>query len=146
MEISISNQCITFIISIILGGILSLVYDLFRILRYILPENNILIGVEDIIYSLICGIFCMKYILWASSGKLRGYLIFGMVLGWIICHFSLSKIFFELARIIINIISWIYKQTLGRILKLLLKILKNTCKILKKSLKDSRNLLYNLIK
>ena len=121
-------------------------YDLFRIMRYVLPENNVLIGIEDVIYSLICGIFCMRYVLFASSGKLRGYLILGMFLGWIICHFSVSKIFFEVARRIIDIIKWIYIQTLGRILKLLLKILKNAFKMFKKSLKDSRNLLYNLIK
>lgn len=164
MEISISHQCQTFLLAIALGGGLSLCYDLFRFLRLLLPEQKLLITVEDLLYCLLCGVVTMEYALWASQGKLRAYLLLGEFLGWVICHFTFGQLLFaafqKLIPLLFGFLRIVYRCTLYPIYKILKKILSiftalqnKMAKICKKvaircnfSLKQRAILLYNLRK
>ncbi len=164
MEISITHQCQTFLLSVVIGAGLSLCYDCFRFLRLLLPEKKILIAAEDMLYCLLCGAVTMRYALWASQGKLRAYLILGELLGWIICHFSVGQLLFavfqRLIPILCVILRLVYRCTLYPIYKILKKICSiftaiqnKMAKICKKvcihcnfSLKQRAILLYNLRK
>ena len=157
MEISINQQCGSFLLAIALGAGLSLLYDLFRILRLILPESVPRIAVEDVLYCLLAGAGTMKFLLWACQGKLRAYVFFGEILGWVICHFSLSQLVLTLSEKIISLLKKIlrllYRLTLRPILLLFAGIFRFVGKIFKKLslkrkffLKQRGILLYNLIK
>ena len=160
MEISISHQCRCFLLALGLGAGLSLLYDCFRILRLILPENRLLIAGEDLLYCLLCGSFTLRFALFAEQGRLRGYLLLGELLGWLLCHFSLGELILKISRPILRLISRITSLFLRPIAKLLQGILsffagigkfveKNCKKLslqLKFFLKRRGLLLYNLIK
>lgn len=126
MEISITHQCQTFLLALAVGGGLSLCYDFFRFLRLLLPEQKLLIALEDLLYCLLCGIVTMKYALWASQGKLRAYLLLGEFLGWVICHFTLGQLLFaafqKMTPILFAVLRFIYGCTLYPIYKILKKI------------------------
>ena len=160
MEISISHQCWTFLLSIAVGAGLSLLYDLFRLLRLILPEQTWRIALEDVLYCFLCGWVILRFALWADMGRLRGYLLLGEGLGWILCHFTIGQLFYALAQRLIRLLKKILTVLLSPFYKLLKKILslftgllatwKKICKKLsfrrKFFLKQRAILLYNLIK
>jgi len=164
MEISISHQCQSFLIALVVGGGLSLCYDFFRFLRLLLPERKVLIAAEDMLYCLLCGAVTMEYALWVSQGKLRAYLLLGEFLGWIICHFSVGQLLFtafqKLVPLLYTFLRILHHCTLYPIFKILRAIwslftaLSNKiAKLFKKisircnfSLKQRAILLYNLRK
>lgn len=63
---AISEQAASLGVSILIGGALFLLYDIFRIFRRVVPHGNFWIGVEDFFYLalLYCCSFCD-----AVSGK-----------------------------------------------------------------------------
>ena len=160
MEISISHQCRCFLLALLLGAALSLLYDVFRILRLILPENQLLIAVEDLLYLLLCGLFTMRFALYAEQGRLRGYLLFGEALGWLLCHLTAGEMILRIARPLIRLIY----RVISILLTPLLWILQRICRIFRRFvdflgknfkkvsiqrkffLKRRAILLYNLIK
>ncbi len=160
MGISISHHCQSFLVSLAVGAALSLIYDIFRILHHVHPEKRWLIAAEDICYLIIFSKITMELALWAARGRLRAYILLGEALGWIICHFSLSQIFFKVSCrilwLLIKIISIVLRPIRG-ILRLIqrlicfiakksVKIFKNIAVPIKFSLKHRVILLYNQIK
>lgn len=157
MEISITQQCQTFLLALLLGAALSLLYDGFRLLRLILPEQCWRINLEDIFYCLLCAFFTLHYALEWEQGRLRSYLLLGELLGWLLCHFTLGQLIYETAKVLFR---WLWRcifhpltALLGKILAIPAKIIKKLGKICKKSsvrakffLKRRGLLLYNLIK
>lgn len=164
MEISITHQCQSFLLALGVGAGLSLLYDLFRFLRLILPEQSWRIAVEDVLYCLLCGFITVRFALWADQGRLRIYLLLGELLGWLLCHFTLGQLLYAAARRMIDrlsrILRWLFRhillplyKLLRRILSVFLKIMAIPGKIFKKLsirckffLKRRAILLYNLIK
>ena len=62
---AISEQAASLGVSILIGGALFLLYDIFRIFRRVVPHGNFWIGVEDFLLALLyCCSFCD-----AVSGK-----------------------------------------------------------------------------
>ena len=51
---AISEQAASLGVSILIGGALFLLYDIFRIFRRVVPHGNFWIGVEDFFYWLCC--------------------------------------------------------------------------------------------
>ncbi len=164
MEISITHQCQTFLLALLLGAGLSLLYDGFRFLRLILPEQSWRIALEDIVYCLLCGFLTLHFALEWEQGRLRSYLLLGEVLGWLICHFTIGQLLYSAAKGIIaffrRIFAWIWNYILRPVVKLLQGILsifagiwkfvekkyKKLSLQLKFFLKRRGLLLYNLIK
>ncbi len=160
MEISISHHCQSFLVSLLAGAVLSLIYDIFRILHHIQPEQRWLIAAEDVCYLMIFSKITMELALWADRGRLRVYILLGEALGWIICHFSLSQLFFKVGCrilwLLIKIISVVLLPIRGilsltqRLIcftaKKTVKIFKNIAVPIKFSLKQRVILLYNQIK
>jgi len=164
MEISLTQQCQSFLWALALGAGLSLVYDGFRFLRLLLPERSALIALEDVAYCLLCAVAVMDYALWASQGRLRAYLLLGEGLGWLLWHFSFGELLFRLsqglARLLQGLGRFLWRRLLHPVARLLLKIcafllrplhfVKKMCKKVsiraKFALKQRAVLLYNLRK
>ena len=164
MEISITHQCQIFLFSILLGALLSLLFDVFRLLRLILPEQEWRIAIEDVAYCLLCAILTLYFALEWEQGRIRSYLLLGELLGWILCHFTLGELFYTVEKYVVVRMKkgfrWFRKQILRPIYKLLHgiwsfiaeigKFVKKICKKLslqlKFFLKRRGLLLYNLIK
>jgi len=67
VEITITSGCLFFVYSLVFGFLMGMYYELFRILRRLLPENTIAVVVEDILFCLsvtvlyICLVYCANY-------------------------------------------------------------------------------------
>ena len=85
MEISVSGQAQAFLGAMALGGILGLVYDLFRLLRGRIPLK--LLGITlDLAYWPLTVAALFAYTVTAGDGVVRLYLMLGVGLGGV-CYF-----------------------------------------------------------
>lgn len=128
MEISLSHQAYTFIISVITGAAISIIYDLFRIIRCAFYHGVILTFIEDILFSFISLCVCVAFLNIYNDGIFRLYLAIGTILGFTICHFTVGQILIFQAKFIIKTIKWILWLIFYPI-RLILKIF---CKFFKK--------------
>lgn len=87
----IYGQASSLAISVLLGALLFLLYDLLRIFRRILPHGIVWIGVEDLLYWLIftAAVFVMLYR--ENDGMLRGFVIGGIAAGMFFYYVLLSR-------------------------------------------------------
>ena len=91
-EISNSLQAINFLYSIVLGIILALVYDFIRALRKIKAYSAIAVFFQDVIYFILAVPIVFCFLLATTNGELRGFVFFGIMLGFIISLLSVSRL------------------------------------------------------
>lgn len=86
----ISQQVRVFLLSVSLGFILGVLYDVFRMIRIIFLKENrkTAIFVQDFFFVLLCGIITFLFLLSENYGELRGYVFIGEIIGFFIYYFS----------------------------------------------------------
>ena len=84
-------QFLTFGYSCLLGVILGIIYDIFRILRMIINSKSITMFVQDVIYFVISGIITFVFVLEFNSGESRFYILAGEAVGWILYHITVGE-------------------------------------------------------
>ena len=75
---SIAEQTQIFIIFVIVGIIISFLFDIFRILRKVYKFSNMLIYMQDILFWLLTGIIILQAIFKFNSGDIRIFLFLGI--------------------------------------------------------------------
>lgn len=91
MEHNFMNQLIIFGYSCILGAVLGVLYDLFRIIRMIINTRNIAMFVQDVIYFVVSGLITFAFVLAFNRGESRFYILAGEGIGWIAYHLTLGE-------------------------------------------------------
>lgn len=91
------NKAITielqfFLVSILWGAILLLVYDGFRILRRLVKHNGFVIAVEDLVFWVVSSVFIFAMMYHQNNGIIRGFSVMGMAIGMILYHYILSEL------------------------------------------------------
>lgn len=85
---TVAFQTKIFFLSIGLGFLLGILYDIFYIFRISFTKGKISIYIIDVFYLLSCSFITFLYILSVSSGMVRIYILIGEILGWIIYYVS----------------------------------------------------------
>ena len=83
MQLSIELERELFLLSVVLGCGLGLLYDIFRVFRTALPHGKILTFFEDIIYTFLYG-FALFTFCTGLTGAIRGFVLVGMLTGSVI--------------------------------------------------------------
>ncbi len=121
-----------FLLFFIIGIIIGLVFDFFKVLRKLFKTKDIVTFIEDLLFLLISGTLIVLGIIKLNSGEVRFYLFLGMFFGVLIYSLTISKlyviilyefvrickkiiiffiqIFFKLLHIFKNIFNYIFKQ------------------------------------
>lgn len=136
---SIAEQTQVFIIFVIVGIIISFLFDIFRILRKVYKFSNMLIYMQDILFWLLTGIIILQAIFKFNSGDIRIFLFLGIFFG-VFIYISLFSIY------VIKIGSFILKLINTLIRKLINVFKVPICKILNFMVKYYRNLRKNVLK
>lgn len=136
---SIAEQTQVFIIFVIVGIIISFLFDIFRILRKVYKFSNMLIYMQDILFWLLTGIIILQAIFKFNSGDIRIFLFLGIFVG-VFIYISLFSIY------VIKIGSFILKLMNTLIRKLINVFKVPICKILNFMIKYYRNLRKNVLK
>lgn len=118
------NQLSSFIIFIIVGGTISIIFDIFRVLRKTFKTPDFLTYFEDICFWIISGALIIISTFLFNNGELRLYIFIGLFLGSLIYILLISKYFIKLSMILINIVKKLI-HILTIPINFLQKILKN---------------------
>ena len=149
MSAEIIKEADVLLAAILTGMLLLTAYDLLRIIRRLIPHKMWLVGAQDLIFwaGSAAVLFAMLYR--ENSGYIRGFVIGGVVVGmlsynlllsrWVVkgSVFLLEKILFLVSRPVV----WtarLLKGPLGRLKKMLKKVLRFWKKQLKKLWKAVR--------
>lgn len=129
MEISQALYGAIFIYSIVIGIILGVVYDVFRIQRITMESDNkyftvirdIIIFIEDIIFAIISAIFIAIMIFYVNNGQIRWFALFGTSIGFIIYYNTIGRIVILCSEKIIAFIRYCIRMIKNLVCRFLIK-------------------------
>ena len=102
------NQLYVFTIFLLTGGIIGILFDIFRILRKTFKTSDFITYIEDIAFWILSGFILIYSIFIFNNGELRIYVFLGILLGLSIYLLLLSKYFIKInVKIILAIKSFI---------------------------------------
>lgn len=131
------NQAYLFMIFILNGAIIGIIFDIFRILRQSFKTPNIITYIEDVLFWLIATFSVIYSLFVFNNGEIRGYLFIGLFLGVVLYLLFFSKIIIKISvKIIIFVKQLIYN---------LLKIVINPLKILSVNIWKILNNIYSFL-
>lgn len=150
-EINSTEQILAFVYSLCIGIIFCLFYDVFRALRFAVKFSDIMIFSQDVLYFILISFATFIYLLAVTNGEIRFYIIFGILLGFLICFLTISKYFLKFLKMLFKVFALIHKNfntvlngffsKTGSFIEKILNIIKNT---FKKGLKMVKGLLYTI--
>ncbi|MCM1288936.1 MAG: spore cortex biosynthesis protein YabQ [Clostridium sp.] len=118
----ISGQWNMMLISLLLGVCMGFIYDLIRCFRRLVRHNNFFIALSDLLFWLFGACITIACINRYNYGSLRWYVLFGMLLGFLVYHYTVSWVFLFAADYVIVFIRKIYKKICKKCNVLLKKI------------------------
>lgn len=95
--------------SIVLGVLLSVIYDFFAVFID-LSKNKKIIFVLDLTFMFICSVLTYLYLIGVNFGVFRAFVIFGELIGFVLYRISLGKLTVKLNQAILNFIFRVCKK------------------------------------
>lgn len=89
------NQAYAFIVFILNGFLIGLLFDIFRIFRKSFKTPDFITCLEDFIFWIITGLLLLYSIFKFNNGELRIYIFLGVILGAAIYMLIFSKFFYK---------------------------------------------------
>ncbi|MBQ7965151.1 MAG: spore cortex biosynthesis protein YabQ, partial [Ruminococcus sp.] len=83
MEFSLATQTVYFLYSILFGIILSAVYDVVRVIRFMGFTKLWQIILSDVVYFFVCAVLTFLFSLPFNNGSVRYFVLFGEAVGFI---------------------------------------------------------------
>lgn len=102
------NQAYIFLIFILNGFLIGLLFDIFRILRKSFKTKDIITYCQDILFWLISGGIILYSIFKFNNGEIRGFIFIGIAIGVLIYMLLFSKIFIKINLCVINFIKKLF--------------------------------------
>lgn len=127
----ITNQACIFAIFIIVGIIIGILFDIFRVLRKSIKTNDIITYIQDILFCILTGIILLYAIFMLNNGEIRIYMFLAIFFGILMYILTISKYF-------ININVWLLTHIIA-LFKKILNILSIPFKLLVKLFKKISN-------
>lgn len=124
-----TNQAYIFLIFIINGIVIGLLFDFFRILRKTFNTKDFAIYIEDIIFWILTGCTLLYSICTYNNGEIRFYMFLGVILGIIIYMLFISSYIIKINVKIFGLIKNFVEKIIAIIIapfKYLYKITKRT--------------------
>ncbi|WP_077534482.1 spore cortex biosynthesis protein YabQ [Massiliimalia massiliensis] len=137
----------------LLGVILGIIYDCFRVFRQFIPSGKIFTFFQDLLFFFTATLFTFLFLVATNHGQLRIYLIAGELLGIWLYFQSVSRIVLwlthQIIRLlkkifspIIRLIQWLFCQ-IKKLFLFMKKHLKNICGKRFFPLKKGKRIVYN---
>ena len=98
------NQAYIFMIFTLVGIVIGVLFDLFRILRKTFKTNDIVTSIEDVLFWVITGIIIIYSMYVFCDGELRFFMIIGIILGAIMYLLTLSNYVIKFSVFLINVL------------------------------------------
>lgn len=132
----ISNEFSIFLAFILIGIIISFLFDFFRILRRVYQTPDFLTIIEDIAFWIISGIILLSGIFILNEGKIRAFLFIGLFTGILFYIITLSKTITRLGTNLVKTLNKIFLNPILKLIQIISKILLKLIEIFKKFIKN----------
>ena len=142
MNMILSPEAAIFLWSTLLGALLGICYDVFRILRIAVPSGKVLVLIEDLLFFTLAAIVSFFFYQAVNQGIIRGYFLVGELLGFALYYGTIGKAVYRCAEWIIK---WM-KKIFGFIFRILLFPFKQIFRLFRKPLGYLRNVFRKLWK
>lgn len=146
MSQDIIQEVTFFLHSIVMGIVITFVYDWFLILRKLIRHNLFWLSFEDFLFWTACGLGVFYMLYRENNGILRWFTVLGAMLGMIFYKLVISKPFIHIMSTIIYKIMWFIFhiiQIIVKPLKWLFFAIKKSAISLKKKLRKCQNFIKN---
>lgn len=124
----ITDQAYIFMIFILNGILIGLLFDIFRILRKTFSTKDFITYIEDILFWIITGMLVLYSVFRFNNGEIRLYMFVAIFIGVISYMLLLSS---HIIKINVHIINFV-KKVVGRIVNIVIKPFKICFKFLYK--------------
>ena len=119
----ITNQAYLFLIFVINGLLIGLLFDAFRILRISFKTKDFITYIEDILFWIMTGSLVLYSIFVFNNGEIRFYIFLGIVIGIILYITLFSKYIIKFSVFIIKYLKKLFIK-IFQILSIPIKIIK----------------------
>lgn len=111
MAVSVTNQFQIFLLSLAAGALAGVFFDMFRAFRRLVRAGVVWVGVQDILYWLLCAASAFFFIYRTNYGQPRWYIFCGILLGALFYHLLLKdhmvRFLLWLCRILASILRFL---------------------------------------
>lgn len=126
---SVSQQTSLFLLSVVLGAALGILYDCFRVLRIVFPPaaKSGAVALQDIVFWLVYGfcIFCYSTII--GRGQIRFFVFFGSLLGFVLYILTLGNFVTGVIRSIVTAVYGTLRKVYSITIEPIVKLLRKKC-------------------
>ena len=98
MSMQIRYEAWLLLLSLLVGGWLMLVYDLFRVLRLMIKHSSFVRGSEEFLFWIFAGIVTFMLLYEQNDGGLRLYAIVGVLVGMALYDRIVSRFLFAVLK------------------------------------------------
>lgn len=149
-RLSVSDQTVYFLCSIVLGLVLGALYDLLRAVRMLLRSRSVSVAVTDVVFFTVCGVITSLFALPFNKGDVRAFIVFGEAVGFVSYRLTLGsimgKFYSHLALFLRTFLQKIYKiseKFFDLLLKVICVLVYNIHEVVDKSLSKSTSVIKN---
>jgi spore cortex biosynthesis protein YabQ len=139
-EITLKSQIITLLYGLLVGMIMSLYFDSFRILRKTFKHKDYVVFIEDIAFFFVATFITFMLLMARCNGEPRAYVLLAILLGYFLYRITLSRLILPVVvsinKFILKIFSKIFIYA-SKIVSIFAQKLKN---LLKKENSDKKTL------
>ena len=154
MDVTLASQVQGFVASLVVGALLGLYYDVFRLYRTMVKCEKTHIFFQDVFYFASSALLVFLLARAVNYGEVRFYILLGVAVGWCVYHFTVGLLTIRIFTAVIHFFSrWIFRPLrmlftaifhwLAKCAKKVGKFLKNTAVKLKNRLKRHKKIVYN---
>lgn len=137
MDNSITVQGYIFLTALYGGLLIGFAYDIYRAIRYFLKPKKAATILGDIIFWILISLMTFYILIKSSWGEIRGYILFGFILGAILYLKVLAKIIYPVLKTLFDCVGKAFKKFIDfiffpfkKLIKISLPHVKKTKKIL----------------
>lgn len=121
--------------SFLLGILITVLYDILRILRRIVPHNVLAVSVEDFLYWVACSLFIFLELIRENNGTLRWFAVAGAMAGMLLYKITLGFLFVKYVSLLLQKIL----HLLGKIIHFLMRPVRVTAERMERMGKRSHS-------
>lgn len=112
-EINNYNQTITFLLSLCLGALFCTLYDIIRAARKVCLNSFWAVQITDIFLWVLYAFVTFVFLVSRTNGEIRGYVLAGEFLGFVLFRISFSRLLFPALRFVFVKIAAVKKKVTG---------------------------------
>lgn len=102
MILSMPDQALLFLSTVLVGMAIGVCFDVFRVLRRVATHKSWLVQVQDILFWLVATLGMFYFLLHRNFGEIRGFALGGAAIGAVLYFCTLSKLVLKVAVTVIR--------------------------------------------